>query len=181
MFSIITMASSTTKPVEIVSAISVKLFRLYPSRYMTANVPTIDSGTATLGMIVARKISQEKKDHHHHQADGELSSNSTSLTEARMVSVRSVRTETLHRRRKRGLQLRQELLDLVGNADDVRARLPLNIHDDRGGKRDSLPHPCGLLRVLNAVGDWLRRPQPYRRAVAVCDNDRFVFSPGASN
>ena len=71
MFSIITMASSTTKPVEIVSAISVRLFRLYPSRYMTANVPTSDSGTATLGMIVAGEVPQEQEDHHHHQADGQ--------------------------------------------------------------------------------------------------------------
>ena len=34
---------------EIVSAISVRLFRLKPARYMTAKVPTSDSGTATLG------------------------------------------------------------------------------------------------------------------------------------
>ena len=35
MFSIITIASSTTKPVEMVRAISVRLFRLYPRRYIT--------------------------------------------------------------------------------------------------------------------------------------------------
>ena len=31
---------------EIVSAISVRLLRLYPSRYITANVPTSDNSTA---------------------------------------------------------------------------------------------------------------------------------------
>ena len=53
MFSIITMASSTTKPVEIVSAIRERLSSEYPSRYITPKVPTIESGTATLGMMVA--------------------------------------------------------------------------------------------------------------------------------
>src|SRR2546422_738842 len=61
MFSIITMASSTTKPVEIVSAISVRLLRLYPRRYIAANVPTKDSGTATLGMIVADGLRRNRK------------------------------------------------------------------------------------------------------------------------
>ena len=69
MFSIMTMASSTTKPVEIVSAISVRLFKLKFSMYMTANVPTSDSGTATLGITVAAKRAQEEKDHEHDEAD----------------------------------------------------------------------------------------------------------------
>ena len=61
MFSIITMASSTTKPVEMVSAIRVRLLRLYPSRYITPNVPTIESGTAMLGMIVAETLRRNRK------------------------------------------------------------------------------------------------------------------------
>ena len=48
------MASSTTKPVEIVSAISDRLLRLKPSRYIAANEPMIDTGTATLGTAEAR-------------------------------------------------------------------------------------------------------------------------------
>ena len=62
MFSIITMASSTTKPVEMVRAIRVRLLRLKPARYMTPKVPTRDRGTATLGMRVAgtlRKVPGE--------------------------------------------------------------------------------------------------------------------------
>ena len=54
MFSIMTMASSTTKPVEMVSAISDRLFRLYPHRYMIPNVPMSERGTAMPGMMVAR-------------------------------------------------------------------------------------------------------------------------------
>ncbi len=53
MFSIITMASSTTKPVAMVSAISDRLSSEKPHRYMTASVPTSDSGTDRLGMMVA--------------------------------------------------------------------------------------------------------------------------------
>ncbi len=54
MFSIITMASSTTKPVEMVSAISDRLLSEYPHRYITPKVPIRLSGTATPGMSVAR-------------------------------------------------------------------------------------------------------------------------------
>ena len=53
MFSIMTIASSTTKPVAMVSAISDRLLRLEPAEYMTPNVPTSDSGMARLGMMVA--------------------------------------------------------------------------------------------------------------------------------
>ena len=56
MFSITTIASSTTNPVAMVSAISDRLSRLKLSRYITANVPISETGTATLGMSVARGL-----------------------------------------------------------------------------------------------------------------------------
>src|SRR5579884_2155614 len=52
MFSIMTMASSTTNPVEMTRAMSERLSRLKPNRYITPKVPTSDSGTATLGITV---------------------------------------------------------------------------------------------------------------------------------
>ena len=88
------MASSTTKPVEIVSAIKVRLLRLKPSRYITPNVPTSDNGTATLGMIVARRFRRNKKIAITTSAMVSMSENCTSSTEARIVVVRSVRIET---------------------------------------------------------------------------------------
>ena len=91
MFSIITMASSTTKPVEMVNAMSVRLFRLYPSKYITPNVPTIESGTATLGMNVARRFRRKKKITMTTSTMVNANSNSTSFTDARIVVVRSVR------------------------------------------------------------------------------------------
>ena len=71
MFSSTTMASSTTKPVATVSAISERLSRLKPSRYITPKVPISDTGTATLGISVARGVAQEQEDHQDHQDDGD--------------------------------------------------------------------------------------------------------------
>ena len=56
-----TIASSTTKPVAIVSAISDRLLRLNPARYMTASVPTSDSGTDRLGIRVADGLRKNRK------------------------------------------------------------------------------------------------------------------------
>ena len=91
MFSIMTIASSTTNPVEMVSAIRVRLLRLYPSKYITPNVPISERGTATLGMTVAEKFRRKRKMTITTSTMVSISSNSTSFTEARMVVVRSVR------------------------------------------------------------------------------------------
>ncbi len=61
MFSSITIASSTTKPTERMSAIIDRLSRLYPSMYMTANVPMIEKGSARLGMTVAHTFRRNTK------------------------------------------------------------------------------------------------------------------------
>src|ERR1700678_2089249 len=95
MFSIITIASSTTNPVEIVSAIRVRLFRLKPRAYIAPNVPTSESGTAMLGMIVAANVRRKTNMTATTSAMQRQSSNSTSATEARTVVVRSVRTVML--------------------------------------------------------------------------------------
>ena len=94
MFSITTIASSTTKPVAMVSAISVRLLIEKPARYMTPNVPTSDSGTATLGMNVAGRLRRNRKITITTSATASSSSNCTSSTEARMVTVRSVSSTT---------------------------------------------------------------------------------------
>ena len=90
MFSITTMASSTTKPVAMVSAIRDRLSRLKPHRYMAASVPTIESGTESAGMMVARQSRRNTKMTSTTRKAASTSSNSTSATEARMVSVRSL-------------------------------------------------------------------------------------------
>ena len=90
MFSITTIASSTTKPVAMVSAISDRLSRLKPAWYMIASAPISDSGTDRLGMMVAGMLRRNRKMTITTRPTASASSNSTSWTEARMVIVRSV-------------------------------------------------------------------------------------------
>ena len=106
MFSIITMASSTTKPLEMVKAIKVRLLIEKPARYITPKVPTSDSGTATLGIKVAAALRKNKKITITTKATASINSNCTSRTDARMVTVRSLitcrSTESGSSARKRG-------------------------------------------------------------------------------
>ena len=60
MFSSTTMASSTTKPVDTVSAISDRLSRLNPIRYIAPNVPMMETGTAIAGIMVARALRRNR-------------------------------------------------------------------------------------------------------------------------
>ncbi len=55
------MASSTTKPTESVNAISERLSRLYPSRYISAKVPMMDMGRARLAIRVAEMLRRNRK------------------------------------------------------------------------------------------------------------------------
>src|SRR6202042_3892987 len=56
MFSITTIASSTTNPVAMVRAISDRLSRVYPSRYIAPKVAMIETGTEMLGMKVDQPL-----------------------------------------------------------------------------------------------------------------------------
>ncbi len=94
MFSTITIASSTTKPVAMVSAISVRLLIEKPARYITPKVPMSDSGTTTLGMSVAGMLRRNRNVTITTSATAKISSCCTSRTEARMVSVRLLMTAT---------------------------------------------------------------------------------------
>ncbi len=85
MFSIITMASSTTKPTAIVSAISERLSRLKPSTYITAKVPTSDNGTAIAGITVAQSLRRKRKMTPTTSAIVSINVNCMSATLARMV------------------------------------------------------------------------------------------------
>src|ERR1700756_208758 len=90
MFSIITMASSTTNPVAMVNAIRDRLSRLYPRKYIAAKVPTRDKGTATLGMMVAERLRKNRKMTITTRPMVSINSNSTSATDALIAVVRSV-------------------------------------------------------------------------------------------
>ena len=70
MFSIMTMASSTTKPTEIASAISDRLSIEKPASHMPAQVPASASGTETPAAMVGVIRRRNSKHHHHHQNGG---------------------------------------------------------------------------------------------------------------
>ena len=94
MFSTTTIASSTTKPTAMVSAISDRLSRLKLSRYIAAAEPVSASGTVTLGMRVAQKFRRNSKITMTTRAMVSPRVNSTSATEARIVVVRSSKVRT---------------------------------------------------------------------------------------
>ncbi len=89
IFSSTTIASSTTKPVAIVRAISDKLFKLKFRRYIAAKVPTIETSTATLGMIAARISRRNKKTISVTKRTAMTKVHSVSCNEARIVMLRS--------------------------------------------------------------------------------------------
>src|ERR1700730_18955177 len=89
MFSSMTIASSTTKPTESVNAMSERLSREYPPRYITAKVPTKDNGSARLGIVVAEIFLKNRKITMITRKSANSSVNFTSLTELRMVIERS--------------------------------------------------------------------------------------------
>ena len=55
-----TIASSTTNPVAMVSAISVRLLIEKSRNTITAKVPTSESGTATAGIMVAGTLRRNR-------------------------------------------------------------------------------------------------------------------------
>ena len=60
MFSSMTIASSTTKPIDRMSAIIDRLFMLKFSTCMTANVPRIEKGSASAGISVAEPLCRNR-------------------------------------------------------------------------------------------------------------------------
>src|SRR5271169_7164598 len=95
MFSIITIASSTTNPTEMVSAISEILSRLKPATYITEKVASSDSGTARLGITVAHNVRRNTKMTMTTSPTVSIIVNWTSCTAALTTSERSETKSTL--------------------------------------------------------------------------------------
>src|SRR5438105_3762117 len=89
------MQSSTTKPIEMTSAISETLLRLKPATYIAANEPSNAIGMAIEGMTVAQKLRRNSMITSTTSATAITSVNSTSCTDARIVEVRSRMTSTV--------------------------------------------------------------------------------------
>src|SRR5450830_834826 len=95
MFSRTTMVSSTTNPVAMVNAIRLRLLSEKPAMYMTAKVPTKETGTVIAGMAVARPFRKNKNTTIITNAMEITKERSTSRNDARMVGVRSMTTSIL--------------------------------------------------------------------------------------
>src|SRR5215510_1975228 len=89
------MASSTTNPVEIAKAISDRLSTLYPSKYITPKVPSSESGTEMLGMMVDQRFRRNTNTTRITRAIDIRIVYSISAIDARIVVVRSMMTERL--------------------------------------------------------------------------------------
>ncbi len=89
IFSITTIASSTTNPLAIASAIRDKLSSENPHRYITVHVPISETGTATAGTNVAGTLRRKRNTTRITSATEISSVSSISVTDARIVSVRS--------------------------------------------------------------------------------------------
>ena len=75
-----------------VIAISDRLLRLKPHRYITLKVPISDTGTAMLGINVARQLRRNRNTTMITSASEISSVRSISASDARMVLVRSITT-----------------------------------------------------------------------------------------
>ena len=178
MFSSTTMASSTTKPVAMVSAISDRLSSEKPSRNITPSVPSSETVTATLGISDRPAVPQEERDHGRPPAAMAISSvRSTSRSEARIVLVRSTAT------------LISMSCGSAACSAGSRAFTPSTVAmmlapgwrltvTTIAGEVTGLPFDLGrrpeVADVLDAVGDLGDVRQPHRRAVALGDHQRRV-------
>ena len=93
-FSIITIASSTTKPTETASAISDRLSIENPTHHISAQVPASDSGTVTPAARVGVARRRNRNTTSITSAMVPASVSCMSATLARIVPVRSDRIET---------------------------------------------------------------------------------------
>lgn len=92
MFSMTTMASSTTRPAATMSAISDRLFSENPYRYMMVKVPISDTGIATLGISAARRLPRNPSTTSTTRPAASSSVTCASRSVARMTGERSSTT-----------------------------------------------------------------------------------------
>ena len=170
MFSIITIASSTTKPVPMVSAISDRLSSEKPANHITRNVAISDSGSATPAMMVARIVRRKM--------------NTTSTTSADREHERELHVADRGADRvgavvhhgelgadgQDAAQPRQLVLDVLDRLHHVGAGLAADIDDD--GLLAVVP--AADLGVLQSVDDLGDVAQHHRLAVAIGDDQRAI-------
>ena len=132
-----TMASSTTKPVAMISAISDRLFRLKSHRYMTAKVPISETGTARLGTWRGRCAGTGRPP--GSPAPPRSAGSARPLPATRGSTGAIIHHVQLDLRPEQFLQHRQLRVDGVGGLDDVGAGLA---GDDQQHRRQVVGKPA---------------------------------------
>ena len=171
MFSITTMASSTTNPTQMVTAIRERLSMLKWQRYMKAKVPASASGTVMLAMNVGQNRRRNRKMTITTRAMLSRRENCTSCTEARMVVVRSLSLDQFDRRRDPLLELGQDGADAVHGLNHVGIRL-LEDDDQHGAVGAG---PARHARVFSAV-DGPAESVELDRRIAALGQDQVLVS-----
>ena len=168
MFSSTTIASSTTRPVATISAISERLLSEKPQRYITAQLPMRATGTAVTGIIAARTLARNSSDDQDHEADRD-EQRVAGLVQRRADGRRPIAG---HVERDAGGQEGPQGGQLGGHAvhggDDVGLRLTA---DDEQDGRLVVEVP-GVVAILDAVVDPGDVGEAHGRAVAVRDDER---------
>ena len=170
MFSSITIASSTTKPTDSVSASSVMLLIEKLNAYITAQVAISEIGTASAGMMVAETVRRNRKITSTTRPIAISSVSCTSCTDSRTEIERSIITCMLMAAGICARIGRDALLHRVDDRDRVGIGLALDRQHDRAvaveEARDAV-----VLDAVDDVGDLVELD---RRAVAVGDDDLAV-------
>ena len=170
MFSIITIASSTTKPTEMVSAISEKLSSMKPMNHMPPSVPQIDSGTVTAAAIVGTSRRMKISTTSSTSAMVISMVFCTSSTLARIVVVRSAVIVSLMSGGSHSISCGSSCADIVHGLDDVGARRLGDVEQDCR----LLAVPGGEPRVGDAVDHLRHVRQAHDGAVAHLQHQRRV-------
>ena len=162
MFSIITMASSTTKPVPMVSAISDRLSSEKPQNHITPKVAMSESGKRDPGDDGGADGAQEDQHHQHHQRDAE-DERELHVVDRGADGLGAVAHDgELDVTRHCAFEARHFGMHTAHGFDDIGAGLALDVDDDR---RHALV-PAADLVVLQSVDDVGDVAQHHRRAVA---------------
>ena len=154
-------------------AISDRLLRLKPHKYIAAKVPIKETGTATAGISVARPERRNRNTTRITSATEITSVCSTSSSEARMVGERSGDLQ-VDSRRNGLLQLRQAGADAVHRLDNIGFR---QFADHQQDRRFGVGHP-GVAYVLHRIRDGGDISQPHRGAILVVDDQRLIVGGG---
>ena len=146
-----TIASSTTNPVEIVSAISERLSMLYPSRYIRQKCRSARAARRRLGSPLS-EIPQEEEHDENDQPDGDHQREFQSAIEARIVVVRSIITVKSIAGEIEALSCGSKRANTIHGVDDVGAGLPED-NDQHGGFAVRQTRIAQVLDGVLHVGD----------------------------